>query len=99
MPDKVLNVLVVSYSVAHILVVWALGVEDLIQCPNSTTWCVAGPSTQWPSGMHLFPGPLVTTLFWLLVHVLPGCWEYGLCTPNEILGSLIHGDVDVRLPK
>jgi hypothetical protein len=49
--------------------------------------------------MHLFSGSLVLVLVWLLVHVLPGRWEHGLRPPDEVLGSLICGDVDVRLPE
>jgi hypothetical protein len=58
-----------------------------------------GPSSRWPGGVHFFARPLDPTFVRLLVHVLPGCWRCRLHASNEVLGSLVGGDVDVRLPE
>jgi hypothetical protein len=85
--------------VAHLLVVWALGVKDLIQCSYNATRGAAGPSRWWPGGVHFFPGPFVPALVLLLVHVLLWCWGYRLHVADEVLVSFVGDDVHVRLPE
>jgi hypothetical protein len=97
MPDGVFEIPAVTQGVPHVLVVQALGVEDLIQCPYPFTGCVAGSSCRWPGGVYFLPGPLLPAFIWLLVHVPSRCWWYGLCASNEVLSPFIRGDVDVRL--
>jgi hypothetical protein len=53
----------------------------------------------WPGGVHLLAGSLLLAFVWLLVHVPLRYGRYELCASNEVLGPLIHGDVDVLLPK
>jgi hypothetical protein len=43
--------------------------------------------------------PLLPAFVWLLVHILSRRRKHGLRASNEILSSLIHGDVDVHLPE
>jgi hypothetical protein len=45
--------------------------------------------------MHFLLGPLVL----LLVYVFLWRWGCRLRVPDEVLGSLVGGDVDVRLPE
>jgi hypothetical protein len=79
--------------------VWALGVDNLIQCPYPSTGYTAGSSGRWPGGVYLFPGSLLPAFVWLLVRV-PSRWGwYELYVSNEVLSPLIRGDVDVRLPE
>jgi hypothetical protein len=83
----------------HVFVVWALGIENLIQCPYPSAGCTAGSSGRWPGGVYLLSGSLLPAFVWLLVRVPSRCWWYGLCASNEVLSLLIHSDVDVRLPE
>jgi hypothetical protein len=100
MPDRVLEVPVVLKGVSHVLVVWALRVENLIQCPYPPpTGCAAGSSRWWPSGVHFLPGPLFPAVVRLLVYVSPRCRVCGLCSSDEVLSLLIRVDVDVCLPE
>jgi hypothetical protein len=49
--------------------------------------------------VHIFTGPFFPALVPLLVRIPSWCGWRGFCAPDEVLGSLIRGDVDVRLPK
>jgi hypothetical protein len=49
--------------------------------------------------VHLLAGPLFPAFIWLLVHVSSRRGWYGICASDEVLGSLIRGDVDVCLPE
>ena len=82
---------------ADLLVVQTLGVKDLVQCPYTAAWRVAGPSSRWPNGVYFFLMPLIPTLVLLLVYVFLWRWGCRLHAPDEVLGSLIDGDLDVRL--
>jgi hypothetical protein len=96
MPDEMFEVSAVLQGVAHVLVVRTLGVKDFIQCLHSSVRCATGPSGRWPGGVHLLARPLLPALVRLLVCIPPWC---KFCAPDEVLGPLIRGDVDVRLPK
>jgi hypothetical protein len=69
MPDGVFEISAVPQSVSHVLMVWALGVEDLIQCPYPSAGCAAGSSCRWSDGVHFLPGTLLLAFVWLLVRV------------------------------
>jgi hypothetical protein len=99
MPDRVFEISTVPQGVPHVLVLWALGVEDLILCPYSTAGSATGSSHGWPGGVHFLPGLLFTALVWLLVYVFLRCRRHGLHASNEVLSLLIRSDVDVRLPE
>jgi hypothetical protein len=61
--------------------------------------CTAGSSGRWPRGVHLLAGPLFLAFIPLLVHVPLWCGRCRFCTSDEVLGPLICGDIDVRLPE
>jgi hypothetical protein len=97
MPNGVFEVFAVLQGVVHVLVIWTLGVEDFVQCSYSSVGHAAGSSGRRPGGVHLLAGSLFPAFVWLLVHV--SLWRKwcGFCASDEVLGPLIHGDVDVRL--
>jgi hypothetical protein len=99
MPDRVFEVSAVPYGMAHVLVIRTLGVEDLIQCSHSSAGCAAGSSGRWLGGVHLLARPLFLAFVRLLVQVPPRLGRHGFCASDEVLGPLIRGDVDVRLPE
>ena len=49
--------------------------------------------------MHLLARPFLPALVRLLVRIPPWCRWRGFCVSDEVLGPLIHGDVDVCLPE
>jgi hypothetical protein len=97
MPNRMFEVFVVSQGVAHVLVVRTLGVKDFVQCPHSSAGCAAGPSGRRPSGVHLLVRPFLSTLVRLQARIPPWHGWCRFCASNEVLGPLIHGDVDVGL--
>jgi hypothetical protein len=98
-PDGVLEVSAVLEGMTHILVVRALGVEDVVQCLFASAGCPSGTRDEWSSGMDFFARPLLLALVGLLVRVAPWCGWSGLRSSDEVLGTLIGGDVEVRLPE
>jgi hypothetical protein len=65
MPDGVFKVSAVLQGVAHVLVIWTLGVKDLIQCSHSSARCAAARAAG---------GPMVcTSLRGLFSQRLSGC--------------------------
>jgi hypothetical protein len=99
MPNEVFEVFAVPQGVAHVLVIRTLGVEDLVQFSHSSAGCAAGSSGRWSGGVHLLAGPLFPAFVRLLVHVPPRHGRCRFCAFDEVLGPLIRGDVDVRLPE
>jgi hypothetical protein len=83
----------------HILVVWALGVEDVVQCSFASAGCPSGTRDGWSSGMDFFARPLLPALVGSLVRVTPWCGRSGLRFSDEALGTFIGGDVEVCLPE
>jgi hypothetical protein len=47
---------------AHILVIRALGIEDVVQCLLASVGCTSVTRDGWSDGMDLFMGPLLPTL-------------------------------------
>jgi hypothetical protein len=97
MPDRVLEVPAISQSVAHLLVVRTLGVEDLIQRPYSAAGHTAGPRWLVAQRCALLPEASCPSICPLMVHVLSWRWKCGLRASNEVLVSFVGGDVDIRL--
>jgi hypothetical protein len=95
----VLEVSVVPEGVAHVLVVRALGVKDVVQCTFASAGCSSGARGGWSGGVDFFVRPLLPTLVGLLVHVASWCRQCRLCSSDEVLSSFVGGDVEVRLPK
>jgi hypothetical protein len=98
-PDGVFEVPAVPKSVAHVLVVWALGVEDVVQRTLASARSSPGARGRWSGGMHLFARSLLPAFVRLLVRVAWWCCLCGLRSPDEVLGSLVGGDVEVGFPE
>jgi hypothetical protein len=98
-PDGMLEVSAVPQGMAHVLVIRALCIEDVVQCPFASTGCPSSTRDGWSGGMDLFTGPLLLALVGLLVCIAPRCWWRRLCPPDEVLGPLVSGDVEVRFSK
>jgi hypothetical protein len=94
-PDGVLEVSTVPEGVAHVLVVRALGIEDVIQCTFASARCSSGARGGWPGGMDFFARPLLQTLVGLLVRVVSWCHQCRLHSSDEVLSSFVGGDVEV----
>jgi hypothetical protein len=97
-PDGVLEVPAVTKSVAHVLVVWALGVEDVVQRALASARSSSGARGRWSGGVHFFARPLLSAFVGLLVRVALWCRQCGLCPSDEVLGPLVGGDVEVSFP-
>jgi hypothetical protein len=98
-PDEVLEVSAVPKGVAHVLVVRALGIEDVVQRAFASTRSSLGATGRWSGGVDLFVRPLLPTLVGLLVHVASRCRWCWLRSSDEILRSLVSGDVEVGFPE
>jgi hypothetical protein len=98
-PDEMLEVSAVPQGVAHILVIRALGIEDVVQCPLASAGCTSGTRDGWSSGVDLFTRPLLPTLVGLLVRVTPWCRRSRLRSLDEVLSLFFGGDVEVRFPE
>jgi hypothetical protein len=99
MPDGVLEVLTVPKSVAHVLVVRALGVKDVIQRALASARSSPGARGWWSGGVYFFVRSLLLAFVGLLVRVTSRCCRCGLCSSDEVLGSLVGGDVEVGFPE
>jgi hypothetical protein len=97
--DGVLEVHAVPQGVAHVLVVQALGVEDVVQCPLTSAWCTSSSSDGWSSGMYLLAWPFLPTPVGLLVRVASWRRWCRFHSSDEVLGPLIGGDVEVCFSK
>jgi hypothetical protein len=97
--DGVFQVSAVPQGVAHVLVIQTLGVKDLVKCSHSSAGCAAGSSGRWGGSVLLLAGPLFQALVRLLVHIPPRCERCRFCASDEVLGPLIHGDVNVCFPE
>jgi hypothetical protein len=95
-PDRVLEVSTVLKGVAHVLVVRALGIEDVVQRAFASTRSSPGARSRWSGGVDFFARSLLPTLVGLLIRVASRCWFY---SSNEVLSSLIGGDVEVGFPE
>jgi hypothetical protein len=95
-PNEVLEVSAVPEGVAHVLVVRALGVEDVIQCTFASVRCSSGARGGWSSGVDFFAMPLLPTLIGLLVRVASWCRRCRFRSSDEVLSSFVGGDVEVH---
>ena len=83
----------------HVLVVWALGVEDVVQCSFASAGCPSGTRYRWSNDMDFFVRPLLPALVGLLVCVTPWCRWNRLHSPDEVLSPFVGSDVEVHLPE
>jgi hypothetical protein len=72
-PDGVLEVSTVSKGVAHVLVVRALGIEDVVQRAFTSTRSSPGARSRWSDGVDFFVRSLLPTLVGLLIRVASWC--------------------------
>ena len=98
-PHGMLEVSAVPEGVAHVLMVWALGVEDVVQRAFASVRSSSGARGGWSGGMDLFTRPLPPAFVGLLVRVTSRCCRCGLCSSNEVLSSFVGGDVEVSFPE
>jgi hypothetical protein len=98
-PDGVLEVSAVPKGVAHILVVRALGVEDVVQRVFASTRSSLGARGRWSGGVEFFVRSLLPMLVGLLVRVTSQCRWCWLRSSDEVLSSLVSGDVEVGFPE
>jgi hypothetical protein len=94
-PIRVLEVSAVSKCVAHVLVVRALGVEDVVQRAFASTRSSPSARGRWSSGVDFFARSLLPTLVGLLIRVASWCRWCWLHSSDEVLSSLVGGDVEV----
>jgi hypothetical protein len=98
-PHVVLEVSAVPEGVAHVFVVRALSVEDVVQCSFASARSSSGARGRWSGGMDFFTRPFLPTLVELLVCVASRCRRCRLCSSDEVLRSFIGGDVEVGFPE
>jgi hypothetical protein len=95
----VLEVPAVPKSVAHVLVVRALGVEDVVQRALASARSSSGARGWRPGSVYFFAGPLLPAFVGLLVRVASWRRRCGLRSSDEVLGPLVGGDVEVGFPE
>ena len=98
-PNGVLEVSAVPKGVAHVLVVRALGVEDVVQRALASTRSSSGARGGWSGGVYFFTRPLLPAFVGWRVRVASWCCRCGLCSSDEILGPLVGGDIEVGFPE
>jgi hypothetical protein len=72
-PHGMLEVSTVLEGVAHVFVVRALGVEDVVQCTFASMRSSSGARGGWSGGVDLFTRPVLPTFVGLLVSVASRC--------------------------
>jgi hypothetical protein len=98
-PHGMLEVSAVPEGVAHVLVVRALGVEDVVQRAFASARSSSGARGGRSGGVDLFTRPLLPAFVRLLVRVTSRCCRCGLCSSDEVLSSFVSGDVEVGFPE
>jgi hypothetical protein len=98
-PNGVHEVSAGPEGVAHVLMVRALGVEDVVQCTFAFVRCSSGVRGGWSGGVDFFARPLLPTLVGLLVCVASWCRRCRFRSSDEVLSSFVGGDVEVRFPE
>jgi hypothetical protein len=99
MYNGVLEVSTVPKGVAHILVVRALGVEDVVQRAFTSMRSSPGARGGWSGGVNFFARPLLLAFVGLLVRIASWCCWRRLRSSDEVLSSLVGGDVEVGFPE
>jgi hypothetical protein len=98
-PDGMLEIPAVPEGVAHVLVVWTLGVEDVVQRAFASSRSSSGATGGRSGGVDLFTRPLLLALVGLLVRVASRCRWCRLRSPDEVLSSFVGGDVEIGFPE
>jgi hypothetical protein len=82
-----------------VVVVRALGVEDVVQCTFASTRSSSGARGGWSGSVDFLTRPLLPTFVGLLVRVASRCRRCKLCSSDEVLSSFVGGDVEVGFPE
>jgi hypothetical protein len=98
-PHGVLEVSTVPKGVAHVLVVRALGIEDVVQRAFASARSSSAARGGWSGGVDFFTRPLLPTFVGLLVRVASRCRRCRLCSSDEVMSSFVGGDVEVGFPE
>ena len=88
-PDEVLEVSAVLKGVAHVLVVRALSVKDVVQRVFTSTRSSSGARGRWSGGVDFFARSLLPTLVGLLIRVASRCHWCWFYSSDEVLSSLV----------
>jgi hypothetical protein len=83
-PHGVLEVSAVPEGVAHVLVVRALGIEDVVQRAFASAGSSSGVRGGQSGGVDLFTRPLLPAFVGLLVRVASRCCRCRLCSSDEV---------------
>jgi hypothetical protein len=94
-----LEIPAVLEGVAHVLAVRVLGIEHVVQRAFASTRSSSGARGGWSGGVDFFASPLLPTLVRLLVRVASRCRWCWLRSSDEVLSSLVGGDVEVDFPE
>jgi hypothetical protein len=94
-PHGMLEVSAVPKGVAHVLVVRALGIEDVVQRAFASARSSSGARGGWSGGVDFFTRTLFPTFVRLLVRVASRCHRRRLWSSDEVLSSFVGGDVEV----
>jgi hypothetical protein len=94
-----LEIPAVPEGVAHVLVVWTLGVEDVVQRAFACSRFSSGARGRQSGGVDLFTRPLLPALVELLVRVASRCRWCRLRSPDEVLSSFVGGNVEIGFPE
>jgi hypothetical protein len=84
LPHGVLEVFAVPEGVAHVLVVQALGVEDVVQRAFASARSSSGARGGRSGGVDLFTRPLLPAFVGLLVRIVSRCCRCRLCSSDEV---------------
>jgi hypothetical protein len=98
-PYGMLEVSAVPKGVAHVLVVRALGVEDVIQRAFASARSSSGARGRWSNDVDFFTRPLLPTFVGLLVRFASRRHRCRLCSPDEVLSSFVGCVVEVGFPE
>jgi hypothetical protein len=99
MPDGMLEIPAVLEGVAHVHVVWTLGIEDVVQRAFASSRSSSGARGGRSGDVDLFTRPLLPALVRLLVRVVSRCCWCRLRSPDEVLSSFVSGDVEIGFPE
>jgi hypothetical protein len=94
-----LEVSAVPEGAAHVLVVRALGIEDVVQRAFASARSSSGARGGWSGGMDFLTRPLFPMFVELLVRVALRCRRRRHYSSDEVLSSFISGDVEVGFPE
>jgi hypothetical protein len=94
-PHEMLDVSAVPKGVAHVLVVRALGIEDVVHRAFASARSSSGARGGWSGSVDFFTRPLFPTFVGLLIRVASWRRRRRFCSSEEVLSLFAGGDVEV----